>query len=406
MTRANVRDLLSGVRLFAHLDPPRLSEIAARGRTEAYPADHVLFVEGDEGQSIYMVLEGQVEIFIVDGQGEDLRLNTQDVGGYFGELAMLGAGVRTASVRTLVPTTLFVLDRAHFLRFLTESEGALSETLAGLVDLINRGSARAVEAKARQRQVAAQMELERHRSITQMVSGVAHELNTPLGIVKSAASLIRGMLDMTLVEAVSRDEPGARGKMDTLVSAAQMIENNIDRAHRLIESFKRLSVRQITQEPERIEDITRVFEEIVTLLDLRYRKHGLRLRLSASMPPEDRVWHGTPGILTQVLENLVGNAVRHAYPSGGGDVHLKVHAQPGQYVVQVQDDGVGIPPQVQGQIFEPFFTTTPQSTSGGSGLGLALVHNMVTGPLGGTVDVESTVGEGTVFTFTVARPPV
>ena len=103
-----------------------------------------------------------------------------------------------------------------------------------------------------------------------------------------------------------------------------------------------------------------------------------------------------PGPLDQVLMNLIQNAVLHAYPGGGpGRIRLSATVDGGWVCIVVEDFGVGIPPANLSRVFDPFFTT--RLGQGGTGLGLHIVHNIVTGTLGGEIDVQSEPGRGTRF---------
>jgi signal transduction histidine kinase len=401
MNTEGVCELLSRTRLFSDFEPGRLGELVASGHVEQAPSGRVLFSEGDASESVYVVLEGAVEVFKLDTSGDEVQLNTLGAGAIFGELALFGAGRRTANVRTILPTSLFSLNRGPFVDVLAQSRAALSGTLAGMVELVLESSERLVKAVDQQRRVSAEVELQRHRSIAQMVTGVAHELNTPLGVVNSAADLVAETLTPELVEQLVQLQPGRRAALEDLLAAARMIKRNLTRADHLIESFKRLSVRQITHTPEQVSDLTTVFEEIVTLLNLRHRATRLRVRFEHALDLDQRSWYGAPGHVSQVLENLVNNAQHHAYRSGEGEVAVRLEATPSHYVVHVKDKGGGIPEPIQRRIFEPFFTTG--RARGGSGLGLAIVHATVTEGLHGTIRVSSTSSEGTVFSFTMAR---
>ena len=106
-----------------------------------------------------------------------------------------------------------------------------------------------------------------------------------------------------------------------------------------------------------------------------------------------------PGPYGQVIANHVGNALFHAFDGWEeGRVEVRLAGRSGgTVVVEVADNGAGIPPNAIGRVFEPFFTT--RLGQGGSGLGLHIVHNLVTGVLGGRVGVASTLGQGAVFTL-------
>ena len=250
--------------------------------------------------------------------------------------------------------------------------------------------------------VRSEMEIERHRSLSQMVVGMAHEINTPLGIVNTAASAITELVrDEALVESTSKDED-AEDVFNDLTEAAELIQGNIDRANRLVEQFKGLSVRQVTEARETV-DLIDCVEEVVGLFRIQAKRSALEVIIQNRIADREQTqWNGYPGYLSQILLNLLTNVQRYAYPdTNGGRVELEVNAADlsghPAYRIAVRDFGVGICDENQAQIFNPFFTTgrTKEST----GLGLSIVFNLANDSLKGTIHVESTVGSGTTFTL-------
>ena len=135
-------------------------------------------------------------------------------------------------------------------------------------------------------------------------------------------------------------------------------------------------------------------------------KDGVMVSIVNQLAEPRGEWLGYPGSLSQVLLNLLGNAQRYAYPEDtGGDVEITLAndggGDGGAYRIAVRDFGHGIPPENLGRIFEPFFTTG--RGKGGSGLGMAIVYNIVTVHLGGAISVESTAGTGTTVTLILPR---
>jgi two-component system NtrC family sensor kinase len=242
------------------------------------------------------------------------------------------------------------------------------------------------------------MERERHRALAQLVAGVAHEINTPIGIANTAATLIaRGLAAPPMVRAAAAD-PDVKVEMEDLAEAARLIEANVARAHRLIQSFKSLSVAEASEQTESL-SLPEVVAEAVNLFSPNARQARLEVRVEDRLPVEARAWIGRRGHLIQVLLNLLSNVERYAYPGGaGGAVEVSLAAPDGErVVVAVRDWGKGIPPEDLPRVFDPFFTTG--RGKGGSGLGMAIVRNLVTAGLGGTVEIESAVGLGTTVTI-------
>ena len=235
--------------------------------------------------------------------------------------------------------------------------------------------------------IRAESENARHRSVAQMVAGVAHEINTPLGIINTAADLMLNWLsspDSLVVE--------------DLLEAGRLIVRNSARAHKLVQDFKKVSVHQITDRLERVK-LAETVAETVHLFQVSAGKPAIEVCISNALPDQQGEWLGYPGSLTQVLLNLLSNAQRYAYPDRGGKVEIELSAGDDGYIVVVRDFGQGIAPENLGRVFEPFFTTG--RARGGSGLGMSVVHGIVTAHLKGTISLDSKPGEGTTVRLTL-----
>lgn len=248
-----------------------------------------------------------------------------------------------------------------------------------------------------------QMEVERLRALSQMVAGVAHEINTPLGIVNQAASIFTETLSPAAIDEMAKDEDAATNLSD-LFEAAKLIQANIARANQLIQSFKNLSVRQVTDKKETV-DLRALVDEILSLFAITAKQAKLAVTVVDRLPA-DRSWTGYPGYLSQVLMNLLTNVERYAYPKGAGGT-IEVILEPAElagkpaWSLAVKDQGAGIAPENISKVFEVFFTTG--RGRGGTGLGLAIVDNLVRSALRGTIGVASTPGQGATFTVLVPR---
>ena len=292
---------------------------------------------------------------------------------------------------------LFMLDRAAFMGLLDRAHPMLKDLLAGLSAKIRNNNVQYFELRLQKERLRAQAEIDRHRSISQMVAGVAHEINTPLGIVNNAASLITEMITPKAIPTLAKDAR-AEAILTDLHDAAMLIQSNVVRAGRLVEAFKNLSVRNVTGRKERM-DFGALTEESVGLYRLKARQSRLRLEVVDELGEADRTWEGFPGHYTQVILNLLTNIDRYAYPDGGGGavrVTVSQEADAGKmsrFRVIVEDFGRGIPEKDLPKVFDAFFTTG--RAIGGTGLGLAIVHNLVTSALQGSICIASEPGEGT-----------
>ena len=239
----------------------------------------------------------------------------------------------------------------------------------------------------------------RYRSLAQMVAGVAHEINTPIGIVNTAASVVKRRLSHELFTPLAND-PRARATIDDVRQAIELIERNIGRAHKLIQDFKKLSVGQISDTKEEL-DLAAVIDEVVGLFKINARQAKLTIDVQNHLPEAHCSWLGYRGYLTQVLLNLLTNIERYAYPDGeGGRVEIDLSAAGGPtdalLVIVVRDFGRGIAPENFPRFFDPFFTTG--RSKGGTGLGMAIVHTLVTNALKGSIELTSELGLGTSVT--------
>jgi signal transduction histidine kinase len=390
---------------FSDLVAEDVQALVQAGRTLSVGSGEVVFREGDPGDTLYVILSGTVRVSHTNEQGQEVELATLKAGGIFGELALIDGEPRSAGVSTLEPCQLFLLGRDDFLRLLSQSPRMLTDFLAGLSTKIRQANAQFFELILQKERLRAQTEIERHRSIAQMVAGVAHELNTPIGIANQAASIFTERLTPATIAALARDD-SAKALCDDLVQAASLIQANLARADRLITSFKHLSARQLTDVKETV-DLCQLTEEIAGLYKLRARQSKLQVEITNQLGTASAEWIGYPGYFSQILLNLLTNIERYAYPEGmGGKVDIVVARDPNagktpHFSVVVRDFGRGIPRADQSKLFEPFFTTG--RASGGTGLGLAIVHNLVTSALEGTIRIDSELGKGTavVMSFPV-----
>lgn len=239
---------------------------------------------------------------------------------------------------------------------------------------------------------------EKLASLGALVAGVAHELNTPIGIGVTVTS--------TLSEASKQfrlqvDSGLRRSDLEQYVAkveqGAAMAQGSLARAAELVQQFKNMSVDQtsLRRRPFRLAE---VWEEAQMSVRLRYKHSPVQVTFEAA---PDVTLDSYPGALMQVMTNLIDNAMLHAFaPEQAGTVQVLTQADPNHVKVRVRDDGQGIAAENLSQIFDPFFTT--RMGSGGSGLGLSIVHNLVVGLLGGEISVQSKPGQGTEVCFSVA----
>jgi PAS domain S-box-containing protein len=238
------------------------------------------------------------------------------------------------------------------------------------------------------------VESEKMAALGGLVAGVAHEINTPVGIGVTAASHLeqRTQSFVDLAQSGKMKRSDLAKFIDTATQSSQMILANLSRAAELIQSFKQVAVDQLSEE-RRTFAVKAYLEEILLNLrpKLKRTEHTTTIRCD-----ENLTLDGYPGVLSQVVTNLVMNSLIHAYEEGDkGRLVFDIKQEAECLIFQYSDDGKGIAPVDLGKIFDPFFTT--KRGQGGSGLGLHVVYNLVTQKLNGKIRCESTVGVGTKF---------
>ncbi|MFC6521239.1 PAS domain S-box protein [Undibacterium arcticum] len=235
---------------------------------------------------------------------------------------------------------------------------------------------------------------EKLAALGSLVAGVAHELNTPIGNSLMAASTL---VDLTHAFNRSYGDGLTRSTLERYVSdagkAGDILVRNLYRAADLITSFKQVAVDQ-TSSQRRVFSLLDVVSEILLTLSPAIRKSLFSVK--HDIPATLRM-DSYPGPLGQVLANLINNALIHGFEGRDrGTITITAQAMPdGWLELCVRDDGVGIPSEHLKRIYDPFFTT--KLGAGGSGLGLNITHNIVTGILGGRIQVNSEPDVGTSF---------
>ena len=227
-------------------------------------------------------------------------------------------------------------------------------------------------------------------SLSRLTAGVAHEINTPIGIGLTAATVLQGHTS-GFVKAV---ESGTVTKTTALRYAAvaaescALIVSNIQRAAELIQSFKQVAVDQ-TSGARRNFELGAYLHDVVHSLSPRLKRTAHRVTIDC--PAALRLF-SDPGAISQVLTNLLMNSLLHGYPDGRhGTLSLRARKLPNETIELIySDDGSGIQAAHLDHIFDPFFTTA--RAAGGTGLGLHIVYNIVTQTLKGSIHVESAPG--------------
>ncbi len=240
------------------------------------------------------------------------------------------------------------------------------------------------------------IQAEKMASLGSLVAGVAHEINTPLGNTLTASSHLHDKVNdlATMLEENRLRRSDLVSFVGLLTETTRLMVTNCERAAELVQSFKQVAVDQTSGERRRF-DLKGYIEEVLLSLRPQLRKTGHRIAVEC---PENLEVDGYPGAISQLLTNFLLNSLMHAYdPGQTGNIVIRVKVLGGGLVeLAYADDGKGIPQDLLGRVYDPFFTT--RRGNGGSGLGLHIVYNLVTGTLRGQITVESEPGHGTCFT--------
>ena len=236
---------------------------------------------------------------------------------------------------------------------------------------------------------------EKMASLGQLVAGVAHEVNTPLGLAYTLITHLsekRDLIDGKL-RSGSLTKQDFQIFLDSAKETLEVGESNLRKAANLIQSFKQVAVDQSYDEKRQL-SIYSLCQEIAVSTRHVLKKDNHELLLDV---PETLIVDTYPGAISQILTNLIMNANIHAFDGQtGGNIRIVARPNPrGAVCIEVSDDGKGISDEYVKKIFDPFFTT--KRGSGGSGLGLHIVFNLVSHKLGGKIDCHSVVGQGTTF---------
>jgi signal transduction histidine kinase len=248
---------------------------------------------------------------------------------------------------------------------------------------------------------------ERLATVGLLVSGVAHEVNTPLGVAVTANGVAQDELAMMRLkfEGGALTKGDLRSFLERAGQAISLVETNLARAAHQITKFKRASVDHVSQEQRRVDLGAYVLETLESLGPLA-RRGGLAVTFTSEGELECFTY---PGAISQIVTNFVTNTAMHAASEVTATevvpdttrVRVKVHLArlpDGKVSLRYADDGRGMTEEVKAQAFQPFFTTG--RAGGGSGLGLHIVHSLVADVLRGRIDLDTAPGKGATFVVT------
>ncbi|RJP81969.1 MAG: hybrid sensor histidine kinase/response regulator [Desulfobacteraceae bacterium] len=235
-----------------------------------------------------------------------------------------------------------------------------------------------------------------------LVAGVAHEINTPVGIGVTASSFLametRKMAERMAKKEIQMDD--MQKYISIASEATAIIENNLKRAGDLIQSFKQVGVDQSSKDRRFFR--CREYLDMV-LLSLRPKLKKGRHQVIVDCPEFLEI-DSYPGVFSQIITNFVINSLIHGFHGESQKIiHISLSQEGERLRFTYKDNGKGMSRECVEKVFEPFFTT--KRNSGGTGLGLHIVYNLVTQVLQGTIQCTSRPDEGAEFTITAPLNP-
>jgi two-component system NtrC family sensor kinase len=242
---------------------------------------------------------------------------------------------------------------------------------------------------------------EKLASLGALVSGIAHEVNTPLGIAITATSNLSEEIKITHQQFLdgTLTKSGFVDFFETCLETEALLTNNLARAGKLIQSFKKVAVDQASDEQRQF-NLHQYTDEIVTSLSptLRISKVNVENKLDPSI-----VLYSFAGAYSQVLTNLIANSLLHGFENGrlAGTISLTSEDHEDFCTITYQDSGKGMSAEVLQHIYDPFYTTT--RAEGGSGLGMNIVYNLITSKLDGMIETTSELDQGIKVTMTLRK---
>jgi signal transduction histidine kinase len=353
---------LGSNRLFTGLPSDIVSEFGADVDLFAYDEGDVIFSEGDRGDCLFLVCEGNVKISKLGRAGQQETLGFIQPGNFFGEMALIDGQPRSAQATSAAGrTVLGRVDNQIFDRILTRAPGSLHMNFVrSVVERLRNVNSTFIQELMRS---------ERLSTVGSMANSIIHDMKNPMTVIRSCAELIQMRVADPHIQ-----------EFATLIDKA--VDKMLDMTQELLDFARGESSLQMQRIPAAAV-FTEMDSELRSLVPA-----GVHLVREEDCRAEITV---DCGRFARVLLNLAKNAVE-AMPKGG-ILWLTLRECAGKVIFRVADTGCGIPEDLLPTIFEPFVT---RGKSTGTGLGLALVKSVVEAHQG-TVSVQSTPGTGTVF---------
>ena len=369
--------------VFPDLSEDALAELAGVAVLRTYPPDTVLCHEGRAEETFYVIVAGRAKVSKHIDKDMERVLHRPGPGEFFGEIALVQEGRRTATVRTVEPTTVLEIGRPAFMSVLQRSASMAVRIMLQVTLRLRDADLRSIADLRRKNIELAQayQELETQQRLrSEFLTTVAHELRTPL----TAAT---GYLQFANSSAVTREQA---------TDFLERVSHNLETVVHLVNNILLLQeLELITPEfkPLNVEEI--VLQAVHEMIEQTVQA-GLTIdtRIAGNLPQI----MGDAGGLSRAVDVLLDNAIK--FSPNGGEISVCVRAAADSLQIEIRDPGVGFPSGQLEYLFKPFtrIETADGHLFGGVGLGLPIAKQVVESH-GGYIEAESQEGEGSTFTI-------
>ncbi len=345
-----------------------LRVLGRTGHVRRFAAGKIVFSAGDVGDGFYLIESGRVQISAVVGNGESRVLASIGVGDFFGEMALLDDGPRSATAKVVEDLETYYLGREEFLRLLVQHPQLAMK-------LIREFSARM--RTLNQKYLEEIIQTERLAIVGRFAGTIVHDFKNPLQVISFAT-------DVACSDTVT---PPLRLKSKERIT--RQVERMTNMLQELIEFAKPTGLRPALTRVNFAHYMNPLAEELRQEIAVR----GVQLELLN--PPTDREVRVQPHRLARLFLNLLTNAADEM--PDGGKIFLRFIVVGGELQVEVEDTGKGIAPEIAQKLFQPFAT---HGKAHGTGLGLTICNKIVEDH-GGRIWVRNEAGKGAIFCFTL-----
>ncbi len=378
-------------RAFLELNSYEIGLLAQAATPQKYEASHVIIKEGDEGHTLYVLVDGEVDIF-VNADDKPILIDTIGPGSYFGEMAFLGETTRMATIRTRTACQTLEINEQDFMPIAQRNPQLLQNLLRQIIGHLRRNDSMVIQElnnKNRALQKAYREMEEQEQLRTQFIATLSHELRTPL-------TSIQGFLSLINQNAVTGD---------SLNVAMQSITRNVERLVGLTNDMLILYEMHPAQLTYTYVDVADVVIEALNgaRAGLEGRETAVSLDIAKDMP---RIRVDRRGIVL-ALRAIIENAFKFS-PQNTPVTISSFMNEPGEVVIQVKDEGIGMATEQASRIFDPFVRLEQEGSEllfPGLGVGLTIARFMVEKHQG-RLEVDTLPGKGSTFTIVLPQPEI